>query len=1502
MLHRIKMPLWSTAWLVFALAPLLAAPLAVEGAPREVEGEAPLLRAQQLASLSLLKQASQVLLAELNDQDQLSNRQRAQLSLELADIYRQSDLPAESLAWARRSIAAIDAAAEDNPNWLADARVRAGVLAAQALESQGNTPAADRQLRSLVALDRQLPPDPLRQLRVQMLQAELAAGRASANTAALQRQLLETLSLVRTRAHDSESNESGQWRIKASRVVADAYVSLGKRQAAAQEFEWLLAQQDTSAGRGDRGEASGADPRAIDQRAIDQRMINARVELLGRLAAERRSAGNTKGQIAALSAALALATERLPAGAIETLPQVDALLTCADLKHRLATASSKQNPDQAAKWFAAAYHDARRVPDVLPTLKGIGEDERTSRELLANKRQLEAVQAAARAGAALADVEKTGLLGELRQSLSRAVLPEDSRLALVNSALAAEYVVAGQFARAEQLLAGVLDRFGKQRGRQIDLASALVLMAEIRQAQGRLPEARQLLDQASQAISRQKIAAPRDALRGPSTPAETDRDLLGDIGPIAGAAGDSARRAQALAVWIAIHRGRIDAAEGRYTSALDWLDQAQHQSQAGDQDTTVALAAALAERGAVYRVLARFDDAQQVCQQAIDLRLAHSAATDPELLPYQLALAGVAAAKRDVPVLRRAVTAARAIVAAQRDPATSQAPTALLHLEAMSHFLADSEALAQGSRPADGSDHRRQAQRLWQDALAQQQRQGLAVDQARSRHYLSQIALRDALDERDSARSGDSGGDSGGAPDGGAADYNLRLAELERRITTHQQASAKLTEQQEAYRVQLTDYRRAAAEKQSDSYANLMAERTKLNDQAKELAEQGALLETERQRLDALYLSGDLSGGNRLARQRLAAAASQARQACDLLAELAVYPRLHYAALCNYAEVLRAQAGTDAALRAAAVARLRDAVALVETPCLNVGDEAAQAEFFARHGAAFDLLVEWSIADGDVRQALAYADWSRNRTFLDQIRSSKRNETTTGSQHANHRNREAKLARYRLLLAQLRRLATSEQPSAPDNQDADPAPRRRLLTQLETIRQELLAGQDATNAAAPAESALLPGALSPEAVDRVIKNLLASGERVLYYYIGRRKSFLFLVGFESGQVEVVRLKTLASDGVAAVPAGREAIDRISHDYQTVCRSSSKSQTLMRGGAVAERLAAAASVVLPDQVRGRLQVLAADWATPVTVVPDGPLFQLPLPALVMAPTTPPKFLIDQSPPLVLAPSLMVREALSRPSSLAAGVAGSKQLLSLARPVYLSPVQLAAAPAGTAAARYRALGGSVEDLMYTQVESDSICGNLQPAARRQLLGPMATESALRTALATDRPRVLHLATHGVASNASGAIQGALALAAPRDTGHTETGHAETARAAADDGFLELAEITELALDDCQLAVLSACQTNTGADRPLEMGTSFARAFLAAGARRVAATRWKMDDQSGATIVNAFFRELGDLDAIAGGNYPLAMLRARQAVRRNPAWDSPYHWAVFTLIGGQ
>ena len=169
-----------------------------------------------------------------------------------------------------------------------------------------------------------------------------------------------------------------------------------------------------------------------------------------------------------------------------------------------------------------------------------------------------------------------------------------------------------------------------------------------------------------------------------------------------------------------------------------------------------------------------------------------------------------------------------------------------------------------------------------------------------------------------------------------------------------------------------------------------------------------------------------------------------------------------------------------------------------------------------------------------------------------------------------------------------------------------------------------------------------------------------------------------------------------------------------------------------------------------------------------------------------------------------------------------------------------------------------------------------------ARAQVLtGGAATESAFRR-LAPSR-RVLHLATYGVLNKQNPLFS-----------------FVQLAPDGAEDGRLEVHEVFGLHLA-ADLVVLSACQTGLGsgalADVPAgDDWVGLTRAFLHAGARRVVATLWPVDDWATAALMERFYGA-GDVAADPGR----ALAEAQRALIAVPATANPFYWAGFVNVGG-
>jgi len=111
----------------------------------------------------------------------------------------------------------------------------------------------------------------------------------------------------------------------------------------------------------------------------------------------------------------------------------------------------------------------------------------------------------------------------------------------------------------------------------------------------------------------------------------------------------------------------------------------------------------------------------------------------------------------------------------------------------------------------------------------------------------------------------------------------------------------------------------------------------------------------------------------------------------------------------------------------------------------------------------------------------------------------------------------------------------------------------------------------------------------------------------------------------------------------------------------------------------------------------------------------------------------------------------------------------------------------------------------------------------------------------------------------------------------------------------GFLDLEDIYNLSLP-AELVVLSACETGLGKEINGEGLVGLTRGFMYAGASRVMASLWKIDDRATAELMGHFYQ------AMEGqGMRPAAALRTAQLqMRRDKRWISPYFWAAFQIQG--
>jgi CHAT domain-containing protein/tetratricopeptide (TPR) repeat protein len=145
-----------------------------------------------------------------------------------------------------------------------------------------------------------------------------------------------------------------------------------------------------------------------------------------------------------------------------------------------------------------------------------------------------------------------------------------------------------------------------------------------------------------------------------------------------------------------------------------------------------------------------------------------------------------------------------------------------------------------------------------------------------------------------------------------------------------------------------------------------------------------------------------------------------------------------------------------------------------------------------------------------------------------------------------------------------------------------------------------------------------------------------------------------------------------------------------------------------------------------------------------------------------------------------------------------------------------------------------------------------------------------------------RILHFATHGLLNSERPELSGLVFSLLDRE-GKPQ------------DGFLRLHEIYNLQLN-ADLVVLSACESGLGKEIKGEGLIGLVRGFMYAGAPRVIASLWTVDDYATSELMKVFYQRMLK-DGLSAG----AALRAAQLeFSRDKRWTSPYFWAGFVLLG--
>jgi CHAT domain-containing protein/tetratricopeptide (TPR) repeat protein len=187
-----------------------------------------------------------------------------------------------------------------------------------------------------------------------------------------------------------------------------------------------------------------------------------------------------------------------------------------------------------------------------------------------------------------------------------------------------------------------------------------------------------------------------------------------------------------------------------------------------------------------------------------------------------------------------------------------------------------------------------------------------------------------------------------------------------------------------------------------------------------------------------------------------------------------------------------------------------------------------------------------------------------------------------------------------------------------------------------------------------------------------------------------------------------------------------------------------------------------------------------------------------------------------------------------------------------------------------------------LPFASLEAASILGLIPEGEGLKAIGFNANRATIMDKTLQDY-RILHIATHGLLNNDHPELSGVVLSLVGQD-GRRQ------------DGFISLGDIYNMSLP-IELVVLSACQTAIGKEIKGEGLISLTRGFMYAGASRVVASLWNVDDRASAELMKYFYEGMFGRQRLR----PAAALREAQIrMWKGKRWQSPYYWAAFVLQG--
>ena len=499
---------------------------------------------------------------------------------------------------------------------------------------------------------------------------------------------------------------------------------------------------------------------------------------------------------------------------------------------------------------------------------------------------------------------------------------------------------------------------------------------------------------------------------------------------------------------------------------------------------------------------------------------------------------------------------------------------------------------------------------------------------------------------------------------------------------------------------------------------------------------------------------------------------------------------------------------------------------------------------------------------GDMNTAFGVIEQRKCREFLEAIQQSAEG-TMNGVPQDLLQRRDTLLNKLDMLQRELSAVEISAQEQ-----------RRNLVSQVGYTRQQITEVFGDIQNVSPAHQITMPETETTALLGRFVSYLKDRDIYAVQLIVGENQSFAMFVP-PDGKVLLWELKAdeyqAAALGIPAGPLGSHTLDGIlwkddDHGLLNVIgKKPTNSETCLDRGDQ-DRLYTLWNIIFPDQVIR--SSLTDGTIRRLLILPDGGLNRLPFETLVVDiddfNTT---YLLDIGPSIQYAPSATIVMNLSehntrivrntKKSALSVGISDYSKM-----------------------AGFGSLYEIVDECKWAKLYLDKSGFDTE-----LLLNNQATEANIRKNI--EGHDIIHLACHGDRDPIYAMFASLVVFPGSND-------------GIEDDGRLTLHEIYSLKLKDCQLTILSACDTNYGPNQMGEGNWALSRGFFVAGAKRVMSNAWSVNDESSAALVEyyCYFLSESETDEI---DYAAALQESKQTLpKTKPEWRHPYYWAPLIING--